>query len=248
LLLVDEAQNLPVGSIEELRLLANYQSEGRGLFQSFLLGQNRLRRTLQTANMAQMRQRIIASYHLEPLSREETRSYIEHRLGLAGWQQDPVLEEDVFEGVFEAAGGVPRLINTLCDRLLLFGCVEEKHNLNRADLDAVVEDMQQGVAAGEVANAERIEDGQFDSTCTEQHLRQRVGSLDVHGGEGVAREVQTEHRWPTEEAFSAAHFHERLVQLEAEVSRLNKLLRRERALVRKAILSQLDVLSDDELE
>ena len=101
LLVVDEAQNLPARSLEELRMLANFQVEGRSLFQSFLLGQEELRRTLQSPNMEQMRQRIIAAYHLEPLSSEETQAYIRFRLDRVGWSSDPELTSDVFVEVFE---------------------------------------------------------------------------------------------------------------------------------------------------
>ena len=79
LLVVDEAQNLPPRSIEELRMLSNYQEDGRALLQSFLLGQLELKQTLQSAGMEQVRQRIIAGYHLRPLDRQELQAYIEHR-------------------------------------------------------------------------------------------------------------------------------------------------------------------------
>ena len=118
LLVVDEAQNLPAASLEELRMLANFQVEGRSLFQSFLLGQEELRRTLQGANMEQVRQRIIAAYHLEPLSAEETRGYIDFRLGCVDWEGDPKLDDQVYRAVFAQTQGVPRRINSLCDRLV----------------------------------------------------------------------------------------------------------------------------------
>jgi len=143
LLVVDEAQNLPDRSLEELRMLANFQVDGRSLFQSFLLGQEELRRTLQLPNMEQLRQRIIAAYHLEPLSREETSAYIAFRLKRVGWAGDPELAPEVFDLVHAETGGVPRRINTLCDRLLLFGCIEEKHRLAVEDVRVVAAELQQ---------------------------------------------------------------------------------------------------------
>ncbi len=80
LLVVDEAQNLPARSVEELRMLSNFQVDNRALVQTFLLGQEEFKRTLQSSGMEQFRQRIIASYHLEPLSADETEKYIKHRL------------------------------------------------------------------------------------------------------------------------------------------------------------------------
>jgi len=143
LLVVDEAQNLPDRSLEELRMLANFQVDGRSLFQSFLLGQEELRRTLQLPNMEQLRQRIIAAYHLEPLSREETSAYIRFRLERVGWAGEPEFAPEVFELVHAETGGVPRRINTLCDRLLLFGCIEEKHRLAVEDVQVVAAELQQ---------------------------------------------------------------------------------------------------------
>ena len=86
LLLVDEAQNLSQRAVEELRMLSNFQSGDKPLLQSFLLGQPEFRKTLQNENMQQLRQRVIASYHLGPMEAPETRAYIEHRLKTAGWR------------------------------------------------------------------------------------------------------------------------------------------------------------------
>ena len=86
LLVVDEAQNLPPASLEELRMLSNYQVDGHSLFQSFLLGQEELRTTLQGPGLEQFRQRIIAAHHLEPLTVAETRSYVEYRLACVNWK------------------------------------------------------------------------------------------------------------------------------------------------------------------
>ncbi len=123
LLVIDEAQNLPECSIEELRMLANFQIGGRALIQSFLLGQNELKHTLQSPTMEQFRQRVIASYDLRALNKDEMRSYILHRLRLVGWREDPKIGNEVFEGIYEFTNGIPRRVNTLCDRILLFGCL-----------------------------------------------------------------------------------------------------------------------------
>jgi len=142
LLVVDEAQNLPERSIEELRMLANFQVEGRSLFQSFLLGQDELWKTLEKPHMEQLRQRVIASCQLRPLTEEETKGYIDYRLKLVGWNGDPVLEDGLLAGIFAFTDGVPRRINTLCDRLFLYGCIEEKHALDPDDLGVVQMDLQ----------------------------------------------------------------------------------------------------------
>lgn len=146
LLLVDEAQNLTPRAVEELRMLSNFQSGDKPLLQSFLLGQPEFRKTLQSEDMQQLRQRVIASYHLGPMEAPETRAYIEHRLKTAGWLGDPSFDDDAFDAIFTFTGGIPRRINTLCDRLLLFGFLEEKHQLTGHDVLEVISDLQLEVA------------------------------------------------------------------------------------------------------
>jgi general secretion pathway protein A len=143
LLVVDEAQNLPQRAIEELRMLSNYQVDGQALLQSFLLGQLELKQTLQAPGMEQVRQRIIAGYHLRPLDRQEVQAYIEHRLSLVGWREDPVISDAAIDVIYENSGGVPRKVNTLCDRLLLFGSLEEMHRFDPEQVQVVVEEMNQ---------------------------------------------------------------------------------------------------------
>jgi len=143
LLVVDEAQNLPVESLEELRMLSNFQAGSRSLLQSFLLGQNEFKETIQSAGLEQLRQRIIAAYHLEPLSVEETRGYIEHRLQLVGWEHSPAISDAAHQAIFAATGGVPRRINTFCDRLLLFGYLEELTALDEGHVNEVASELKQ---------------------------------------------------------------------------------------------------------
>ncbi len=143
LLVVDEAQNLPQESLEELRMLANFQVAGRALLQSFLLGQEEFRDTLQADGLEQVRQRVIAAYHLEPLGLEEMKQYIEHRLSHVGWQHDPKFDEAAYQKIFEFTQGVPRKINTFCDRLLLFGYLEELHELGAAQVCEVGGELQE---------------------------------------------------------------------------------------------------------
>ncbi|MCX7902242.1 MAG: XrtA-associated ATPase, partial [Burkholderiaceae bacterium] len=117
LLVVDEAQNLSPRAMEELRMLSNFQLGEHALLQSFLVGQPELRNLLREPSMQQLRQRVIASYHLGPMDKEETRAYIEHRLKRVGWKNDPEFEPEAFEAIFTYTEGVPRRINILCNRL-----------------------------------------------------------------------------------------------------------------------------------
>jgi putative secretion ATPase (PEP-CTERM system associated) len=146
LLMVDEAQNLPSMSVEELRMLSNFVQGHRPLLQTFLLGQPEFRRTLQGPDMEQLRQRVLAAYHLGPLDQSETEEYILHRLKVAGWQGDPSFSQDAFAAIHQYAGGVPRRINILCDRLMLMGCLDQKHAFTAAEVAIVTDEMQQELA------------------------------------------------------------------------------------------------------
>lgn len=141
LLVVDEAQGLPPKAIEELRMLSNFQANGRSLIQSFLLGQREFRQTMRSKGFEQLRQRVIAAYHLKPLDCEETHQYISHRLKTAGWKNDPVFAPGVFDGIYQFTEGVPRRINTLCDRLMLFGYLEGLHEIDEKVLSSVTQDI-----------------------------------------------------------------------------------------------------------
>jgi general secretion pathway protein A len=152
LLIVDEAQNLSVNAIEELRMLSNFQLGTQGLLQTFLVGQPQLRRMMRLPEMEQLSQRVIASYHLGPMDRAETEAYIKHRLKLAGWANDPSFDKDVFDGIFQYSGGLPRQINTITNHLLLAGCLAEKHRLTGADIDAVIEEVREDFADGPEIN------------------------------------------------------------------------------------------------
>ena len=141
LLVVDEAQNLPARSIEELRMLSNFQIGNKALMQVFLLGQEQFRVMLDSPQFEQLRQRVIADYHLQPLDAEETRRYIEARLQHVGWQNDPQFEPGAYVKIFEYTGGLPRRINMFCDRLLLFGYLEGLHTLTHATVCSVIAEL-----------------------------------------------------------------------------------------------------------
>lgn len=141
LLIVDEAQNLTPETLEELRMLSNFQSGEKSLLQTFLLGQPEFRITLHSASMLQLRERVIATYHLGPLDEEETRTYIEHRLHTVGWKNQPSLSAAAHAAIYAYTGGIPRKINLLCDRLLLMGYLEELRAFGAEEVAMVVKDI-----------------------------------------------------------------------------------------------------------
>jgi general secretion pathway protein A len=148
LLVVDEVQNLPLVAMEELRMLSNIIVDGKASVQTILLGQPQFRPVLASTDWEQLRQRVLASYHLGPLTQEETRRYVEHRLRLVGWHGDPVWEDAAFEAVHRHSGGIPRRVNTLCSRVLLFGSLEEAHTISGDIVDATAEELNRDLGAG----------------------------------------------------------------------------------------------------
>ena len=141
LLVVDEAQNLTPRAVEELRMLSNFQLETHALLQSFLVGQPEFRRTMQSPQMLQLRQRVIAACHIGPLDVDETRGYIEHRLTCVGWKGEPRFQPGAYEGIFKASGGIPRRINAICDRMLLSGYLAGQQEFSRDDVEMVAREM-----------------------------------------------------------------------------------------------------------
>jgi putative secretion ATPase (PEP-CTERM system associated) len=142
LLIVDEAQNLTARAVEELRMLSNFQLGDRALLQSFIIGQPELRQVLQSGALHQLRQRVIASYHLGPMESAETQGYVEHRLKHVGWKRDPAFEPAAFDAIHHFTGGIPRKINLLCNRVMLGGYLGEKHVITAADVRSVSNEMR----------------------------------------------------------------------------------------------------------
>ena len=143
LLIVDEAQNLTPTAVEELRMLSNFQFGNQALMQSFLVGQPEFREILQRPEMEQFRQRVAATCHIGPMDQDETRSYIEHRLKCAGSTGKPTFEDTAFVAIFKATGGIPRRINSICDRLLLAGFLAGDPHLKGSDVEEVVREFAQ---------------------------------------------------------------------------------------------------------
>nr|WP_316639042.1 XrtA/PEP-CTERM system-associated ATPase [uncultured Roseateles sp.] len=146
LLIVDEAQNLTMRAVEELRMLSNFQFGNQSLLQTFLVGQPEFRDILQRPEMEQFKQRIAATCHIGPLDQEETKAYIEHRLKCAGSVGKPSFDAEAFKAIFTASQGIPRRINSICDRLLLLGFMGNKTHLLLADVNEVVRDFAQEAA------------------------------------------------------------------------------------------------------
>ncbi|MDP2911875.1 MAG: XrtA-associated ATPase [Candidatus Omnitrophota bacterium] len=129
-LIIDEAQNLKPSLLEQVRLLSNLETEKEKLLQIILVGQPELREKLASQELKQLRQRIAIRYHISPLLKDEAKGYISHRLSVAGVNNGDIFQEDAFEEIFKFSGGIPRLINILCDKALLSGFTADKKTID----------------------------------------------------------------------------------------------------------------------
>lgn len=156
LLIVDEAQNLSAQAIEELRMLSNFQLETHALLQSFLVGQPEFRQMLESPSMQQLRQRVIAACHIGSMDADETQGYIEHRLKCVGWKNSPEFDTEAYQAIYAASGGIPRRINSICDRLLLSGFLANKRSFNGDDVADVATEFMQETSAPKSPALKRV--------------------------------------------------------------------------------------------
>jgi general secretion pathway protein A len=178
LLVIDEAQNLNARTVEELRMLSNFQTDERSLLQTFLLGQPEFRATLHSPGMQQLRQRVIASYHLGPMDAAETRAYVEHRLATVGWQGTPSFDDGAYSAIYAYSGGIPRKTNTLMDRVLLMGYLEELQAFTEAHINDVVRDISEEFDAPDTDNLADADQTNGGSQANELHPGERRTSVE----------------------------------------------------------------------
>jgi len=144
LLIVDEAQNMSIDTLEELRMLSNVNADKDQVLQIILVGQAGLRETLRRPELEQFAQRIAVDYHLQPLDRAETHGYIRHRLKVAGANGSLIFDARACDAVFAASRGLPRLINLVCDTALVYGFAAQTRDIGAATIDEVVRDKVRG--------------------------------------------------------------------------------------------------------
>ena len=142
LLVIDEAQNLGLGALEELRMLSNLETENSKLMQVVLVGQPNLRDKLAAPELEQLRQRVTVSYHLPPLDAEETFKYINHRLAHAAIGVPLAFPRQATDLIHARSGGVPRIINVICDAALVFGYAEERRAFDARVILEVLDELE----------------------------------------------------------------------------------------------------------
>ncbi|MCP4716045.1 MAG: AAA family ATPase [Deltaproteobacteria bacterium] len=140
ILIVDEAQNLPFETLEEIRMISNLNDEKVPLLHIILSGQPNLITRLNDPKLEQLLQRVSVHYHLESLSGEETHAYIQHRLNQANSRQPDLFSPEALQAVVQHSGGIPRVINLICDMALVYGFAERLSTLDRTIIEQVVND------------------------------------------------------------------------------------------------------------
>jgi putative secretion ATPase, PEP-CTERM locus subfamily len=141
-LIIDEAQNLKTSVLEELRILSNLETEKEKLFQMVLVGQPELREKLSSPNLKQLRQRIGVRFHITPLSNVEISEYIYHRLKVAGSAGDISFSDDAMDVIYKYSGGIPRLINTVCDKALLSAYVADTKYIDSVIIEKCIREIE----------------------------------------------------------------------------------------------------------
>ncbi len=142
LLIVDEAQNLSLRVLEEIRMLSGVETTKEKVLRIILAGQPELNDKLDTPELVQLTQRVRLRFHLQTLSESETRAYIEHRLEVAGAGDRAMFAPDTFAEIYRYSGGVPRLVNTLCDTAMMAAGTADRDTVTRADVDSAVAELQ----------------------------------------------------------------------------------------------------------
>ena len=141
-LVIDEAQNLSISLLEEIRMLSNLETSGAKLLQIALVGQPELQRKLRSPRLRQLRQRISVFYEIRPLSYGEMRDYIQHRCAVAGRAEPALFTRSALKAIYAYSSGIPRVINTACDRALLTGYAEARQRMNRKIVRQVVRELE----------------------------------------------------------------------------------------------------------
>jgi type II secretory pathway predicted ATPase ExeA len=182
-LIIDEAQNMEAETLEELRMLSNINADKDQALQVILVGQRELRETLRRPDLVQFAQRISVDYHLEALSEADTAGYIQHRLKVAGGSPD-IFTPAACKAIYHFTGGVPRLINLLCDTALVYGYAEQKRRIDAKLVADVAREKQQGgifpvFEAGELPDLEEtVEDSEPAATANPPAQETAAGNAD----------------------------------------------------------------------
>src|SRR2546423_8858565 len=192
LLIVDEAQNLTMRVLEEIRLLSGVETTKEKVLRIILAGQPELNEKLDAPELIQLTQRIRLRFHLTTLSAQEMRAYIQHRLEVAGAGDRQIFSEDSFAEIYKYTGGVPRLVNTLCDTSLMAAFTSDRDVVALADIHQAIEELQW--VEYSARNALQVKASEARAVA------ERAGTVRVGGDDPADREPQTSAEAPDESA------------------------------------------------
>ena len=143
--IIDEAQNLSHRQLEQVRMLSNLEAENQKLIQIVLVGQPELRDKLKSNSLRQLRQRIAVRCHIDALGFDDVRQYINHRLTLAGANGSaPLFHDEAYQEIYKYSGGIPRLINIVCDKALLMGFVSDRRSIDARIIHHSIQEIEGG--------------------------------------------------------------------------------------------------------
>jgi len=240
LLIVDEAQNLSHEALEALRLLSNFQLGGQSLVQIFLLGQPEFRQAIyESTTMEQLRQRIIATHHLEPMQAEEVRPYMEHRLKVVGWSGNPRFTAEAYDAVAQASGCVPRRLNALVHRLLERAANERRETIDAALVEAACADMAEEFAPVEVVPGGTLVKGGVAAEAAPQRKAElQALRADVHSLRTAMEDAAEQEQEPSDG--------DRLARIEARLGRIETRLEDQDEALRRILSKLIDWMDEDE--
>ena len=176
-LVVDEAQNVSMQAVEELRMLSNFQRNEQVLLQIVLIGQPEFRTTLQSAPMTALRQRVVAACHIAALDAMETRHYIEHRLRHVGWNENPLFAPEAFAAIHAASAGIARRINGLCERLLMSAFLSCSSVIGTTEVHEMALEMASEMLAPKPPSAPAVPAATAECTPATQPVPAQSGAL-----------------------------------------------------------------------
>jgi general secretion pathway protein A len=178
-LIIDEAQNLDVSTLEQIRLLSNFETPTSKLLQILMVGQPELKTKLNLPELRQLKQRVGLRCQIPPLTVEETHAYIRTRLRIAGARDLALFDDSAVDRISAYAGGIPRLINTVCDHCLLFGYADQKRKIDRSIVSQAIEYLEEGIRPQHKGR-------ELHGTRTRLLLRWSIGSFVVTFASAVA--------------------------------------------------------------
>jgi general secretion pathway protein A len=187
ILIIDEAQNLSVDSLEEIRMLSNFELDKQPLFQVILVGQPQLRFKLRQRSLEQLAQRVSVHYHISGLSQDEVKTYIQYRLQVAGAKNLDIFIQEALEAIYIFSRGIPRLINILCDTALVYAFADGLEQVNREIIESIIRERELGgfddLVGGHENEKEYPETNKITSTSSmspDLTIEQKVDWLSSH--------------------------------------------------------------------